>query len=164
MDQPRTRYPVLKSPIILRDHLQSPQQRTINGVLTVAFWAFWFYLWLPLLALLAWTLGMQQAYKYMIVLGGYHDVIKLLAIYRLVIVLLGGALLAWAGYNIRRFSGVEHRTGSPAVTPKEIARDFGMDQLAVERWQAARYLHVTHDERGRIAGAEIPAAGAQVPL
>lgn len=163
MDQPRTRYPVLKSPIILRDHLQSPQQKTLNGVLTVAFWAFWFYLWLPLLALLAWTLGMEQAYKYMIVLGGYHDVIRLLAIYSLIIVLLGGALVVWAAYNIHRFSGVEHRTGSPAVTPKEIARDFGMDQSSVELWQVARYLHVTHDDVGHIVNAEIPAAVARVP-
>ena len=83
----------MKSPIIERSDLQSPRQRTLSGALTLAFWAFWFYLWLPVLALLAWALGVQQAFKYMVVLGGYHEVIRLLGLYSLIILLLGGGLV-----------------------------------------------------------------------
>ena len=158
MDQPGPRHPALKSPIIERADLQSPRQRTVYGALTIAFWAFWLYLWLPLLALLAWALGVEQAYKYMVVLGGYHDVIRLLAIYGVIILLLGGALIAWAVYNIVRFRGVENRKASLAITPAEIARDYGMDASAVERWQGARQLLVVHDQDGRIARVEIPGA------
>src|SRR6185295_4483331 len=104
MDQSGPRHPsALKSPLIERPDLQSPRQRTIYGALTLAFWAFWFYLWLPVLALLAWSLGVQQAFKYMVVLGGYRDVIHLLGIYAMIILLLGGGLVLWAIYNILRF-------------------------------------------------------------
>ena len=141
---------------------QSPPQRIVDGVVTFAFWVFWIYLWLPLLALLAWALGVQQAYEYMIVLDGFRAVVKLLAIYAMVIGLLGGTLIAWAVYNILRFGGVERRVPRPPITAAEIARDFGFETIEVERWQAARTVQVTHDQDGRIARVEIPVAAAQV--
>ena len=116
---------------------------------------------LPLLALLAWTLGIQQAYKYMIVLDGFRDVIRLLVIYGMVIGLLGGTLIAWAVYNILRFSGVERREPRPPITSAQIARDFGFDPIEVERWQQARTVQVTHDQDGRIVRVDIPVAAAQ---
>jgi biofilm PGA synthesis protein PgaD len=164
MDQSGPRHPALKSPIIERSDLQSPRQRTLYGALTLAFWAFWIYLWVPVLALLAWSLGVQQAYQYMVVLGGYQEVIRLLGIYALVILLLGGALVLWAIYNIVRFRGVERRTAALPVTPAEIGRDFGQDPKSVTRWQQEQRLYVTHDETGRIARVEILVDGAAVPI
>jgi poly-beta-1,6-N-acetyl-D-glucosamine biosynthesis protein PgaD len=164
MDQSGSRHLALKSPLIERSDLQSPRQRTLYGTLTLAFWVFWVYLWLPVLALLAWTLGVQQAYKYMIVLGGYHDVIKLLGIYTLIILLLGGALILWATYNIIRFRGVERRIAPVPVTPTEIARDFDQDRNSVARWQSEQRLYVTHDQEGNIARVEILVDGAAVPI
>lgn len=156
MEKSGTRYPGLKKPIIERGDLpQPPRQKLLYGALTLGFWLFWLYLWLPLIALLAWTLGLQQAYKYMIVLGGLHEVFRLLALYGLVIALLGGSLLAWALYNIYRFTGVERRVTNPPITALEIARDFGMDPLSVRAWQVARSLRATHDQEGRIVRVEI---------
>lgn len=158
MDQPGPRHPPLKSPLIERADLQSSKQRTVFGALTLAFWAFWLYLWLPLLALLAWALGLEQAYKYMVVLGGYKDVIRVLAVYAVIILLLGGALVAWALYNILRFRGVENRVASKAVSSAEIARTYGIDAESVERWQGARHILVSHDPDGRISRVDTPAA------
>jgi biofilm PGA synthesis protein PgaD len=163
MDQSRPRHTALKSPLIERHDLQSPRQRTIYGALTLAFWAFWFYLWLPVLALLAWALGLQQAFKYMVVLGGYHDVIRILGIYSLIIGLLGGCLVLWAVYNILRFRGVERRTAALPVTPAELGKQFGQDPAAVAGWQGGQRLYVTHDQAGRIARVEILAEGAASP-
>ena len=157
MDQSGSRHPALKSPIIERADLQSSRQRTLYGALTLGFWVFWFYLWIPLLALLAWSLGVEQAYKYMVVLGGYHAVLKLLGIYGLIIALLGGALVLWAVYNILRFGGVESRIAAQPITPVEIGRHFGQDPEAVARWQREKRLLVTHDEDGGIGGVEVPA-------
>ena len=164
MDQSGPRYLALKSPLVERSDLQSPVQRTLYGALTFGFWAFWFYLWLPLLALLAWSLGVEQAYKYMVVLGGYHAVLTLLGIYSLIILLLGGALVLWAVYNILRFGGVENRTAARPVTPVEIGRHFGQDPEAVTHWQSAQRLYVTHDREGRIARVEALIDGAAVPI
>ena len=164
MDESGPRHTPLKYPLIERSDLQSPHQRTLYGALTLAFWAFWVYLWVPVLAFLAWTLGVQQAYKYMVVLGGYRDVISLLGIYSLIILSLGGGLVLWALYNIIRFRGVEKRTTALPVTPKEIGQYFGQNPESVARWQTEQRLYVTHDETGRIAHVEALVDGAAVPL
>jgi biofilm PGA synthesis protein PgaD len=160
MDQPGPRHPPLKSPLVERPELQSPRQRTLYGGLTLVFWVFWFYLWVPVLALLAWALGVEQAYKYMVVLGGYVEVIRLAGIYALVILSLGGALILWATYNILRFRGVENRQHALPVTAAEIAQHFGNDAALVARWQTEKRLYVTHDLEGRVARVEALADGA----
>ncbi len=154
----------LKSPLIERSDLQSPRQRTLYGGLTLAFWAFWIYLWLPVLALLAWSLGVQQAFEYIVEPGGYRNTIQLIGIYALVVLLLGGGLVAWAVYNILRFAGVEKRVAARAVTPVEIGRKFGQNPESVARWQSERRLYVTHDPDGRIARVEMLVDGAPVPI
>jgi biofilm PGA synthesis protein PgaD len=154
MDQPGPRHQILRQPIIERPELQSPRQRTLYGVLTLGFWAFWIYLWIPLLALLAWVLGVQQAYKYMVVLGGYVDVLTVAASYLAVIVLLGGGLLLWAIYNITRYRVVDRRTDALRISAAEIGMHFGHDAGSVASWQSVRRLYVKHDEKGRIASVE----------
>ena len=163
MDQSGPRYQGLKSPLIERGDLQSPRQRTLYGALTLAFWAFWIYLWVPVLALLAWMLGLQQAYKYMIVLGGYQEVLRAIGMYSLIILVMGGGLLLWAGYNIFRFRGVESRVAAQPITPVEIGRHFGQDPEAVASWQGEQRLYVVHDSDGRIARVEALSHGAPVP-
>jgi biofilm PGA synthesis protein PgaD len=164
MDQSGPRHQGLTSPLIERADLQSPRQRTLYGGLTLMFWLFWLYLWVPVLALLAWALGVQQAYKYMVVLGGYQEVIRVIGMYSLVILLLGGGLLLWAGYNIFRFSGVENRTAALPVTAVEIGNVFGQEPEAVARWQGEQRLYVTHGPDGRIARVDALSNGAPVPV
>jgi biofilm PGA synthesis protein PgaD len=159
MDQPGPRHPALISPLIERPDLQSPRSRTMYGVLTALFWTLWLYLWLPVLALLAWALGLQQAYKYMVVLGGYQEVLRVVGLYLLVILGLGGGLMAWAAYNILKFRDAGQREAALPVTPGEIGRHFGQDAGAVAAWQAGRRLLVTHDAGGRIARVEELAEG-----
>ncbi len=162
MDQSGPRHIALKSPLIERPDLQSPRQRQVYGALTLVFWALWVYLWLPLLALLAWSLGVQQAFKYMVVLGGYHEVLQVIGMYSLIVLLLGGGLVLWAAYNIVRFRGDERRAGSPPVTPAEIGRDFGQDPRAVALWQREKRLCVSHDADGRIVRVDILTAAPSI--
>jgi biofilm PGA synthesis protein PgaD len=150
MDKSGSRHPSLKSPLIERPDLQTRGQRTLYGSLTIAFWAFWIYLWVPLLALLAWLLGIEQAYQYMVVLGGYNHVLRVLEAYSLVILALGGSLMLWAAYNIYRFRGVEKRSARPGVTHTDIAGDIDHDPLSVKRWHGTQRLVVSHDETGRL--------------
>jgi biofilm PGA synthesis protein PgaD len=153
----------MNPPIIDRSDLQSLKDRTIGGVLTLVFWVFWGYLWLPVLAMLAWALGVQQAYKYMVVLGGWQEVLRLLGLYTLVILLLGGSLCSWAAYNILRYGPFERRVGNRVPSMEEIARSFHHGPLAVESWRAAQRLYVTHDAKGGIAQVDILAPGAPLP-
>jgi biofilm PGA synthesis protein PgaD len=150
-------------PIIDRADLQTMQNRAVSGVITVVFWTFWVYLWLPLLALAAWALGLQQAYKYMVVLGGYHEVLRLLGIYALVMGVLCGALAAWATYNILRWGGIERRTRNHVPTLDQVARSFRQGPIAAESWRHAQRLYVVHDDAGAIVRVEILAPGTPVP-
>jgi poly-beta-1,6-N-acetyl-D-glucosamine biosynthesis protein PgaD len=153
----------MKSPLIERSDLQSTRLRALYGTLTLAFWAFWVYLWLPLLALLAWGLGIEQAYQYMVAYGGYRDVIRLLGFYALVIGLLSGSLTLWALYNIVRFRGVENRVEARAITPTQCAAHFALDPQSILDWQGAQRLYVTHDAAGRVVQVAVLAAGVAVP-
>jgi biofilm PGA synthesis protein PgaD len=124
-------------------------------VLTFVFWAIWFYLWLPLLALIAWAAGLEQAYKYMIVLGGYEEVLGVLGIYTLIILLLGGSLVTWATYNILRYGNLEQRTTREAPTLEQVARYFRQGPVAVQAWRQNQRLRVTHDDDGAISAVEV---------
>jgi len=153
MDKSGSRYSSLNliPPIIERPDLQTGRQRTVTSVLTAAFWAFWFYLWMPLLALLAWVLGVQQAHKYMVALEGYQELLYVLQLYAIVIAIMGGSLMIWAGYNIRRFSGADKRSARPSVTAADIGRDVEHDARHISIWQRARSLIVRYDDAGRLA-------------
>jgi poly-beta-1,6-N-acetyl-D-glucosamine biosynthesis protein PgaD len=115
----------------------------------------WFYLWVPLIALLAWMLGLQQAFKYMVLLDGYKDVVRLIGMYGLIILILGGGLVLWAVYNIIRFRGVERRTEALPVTAIEIGEYYGQDAKAVAVWQTERSLYVSHNQHGHVDQVEI---------
>jgi biofilm PGA synthesis protein PgaD len=145
----------VKSPIIDRADLQTPQQRTVYGVLTLLFWLVWAYLWLPLLALVAWAVGLEQAYEYMIVLGGYEEVLGLLGIYTVIIMIMGGSLVGWAAYNILRYGSRAQRSGNQPPTLEEVARYFRQGPQAVESWRRAQRLQISHDEKGAIARVDI---------
>lgn len=153
----------MRPPIIDRSDLQTAQQRTLTGVLTLGFWAFWLYLWLPLLSLFAWWVGLESAYKYMVVLGGYAEIAGLLGLYTVIILVMAGILYGWAAYNILRYGGRPQRTTNKAPTREEIARTFGQGPVAVGSWQEAQRLYVTHDEKGAIAKVDVLATGAPVP-
>lgn len=150
MDKSGPRYHPLNSPIIKRPDLQSLQQRTLYGAITVAFWAVWIYLWVPLLALLAWLLGFQQAHKYMVTFDGYGALGHVLEVYALVIVMLGGSLIIWATYNILRFRGIEKRIARPGVSQADIGHDLDQEELQVSRWQNDRVLVVRYDDAGQM--------------
>jgi biofilm PGA synthesis N-glycosyltransferase PgaC len=163
MDESGPRHSTLKPPIIDRADLQTLGQRSVSGVLTTVFWLLWAYLWLPLLALIAWALGLEQAYKYMIVEGGYWEVLRLLGIYTVVILLMGGSLVGWATYNILRYGKRGTRSGNPGQPIEEVARYFRQGPLAVAAWRQSQRIYVHHDEKGGIAGVEMLAEGEPVP-
>lgn len=99
----------------------------------------------------------------MVILGGYHEVIRVIGMYSLVVLLLGGGLVSWAFYNIIRFGGVERRVRDLPVTPAQFGRDFGQNPELVALWQKGKILYVTHDTDGHITNVEIVPDSMIVP-
>src|ERR1017187_7341901 len=49
----------MKDFIIDRPSLQTARQRLIYGSVTLGFWVLWIYLWLPIVGLIGWALGIR---------------------------------------------------------------------------------------------------------
>jgi len=140
----------VNAPIFERPDLQSLRQLYGFGFITLLFWALWFYLWLPLVSLIAWAFGVQLFYEHMLMLGGYHSLLSLLMIYGLTILGIAVLLLGWASYNLLRFRNRERRRAAAPVTQAQLAQDFNVDATALAEWQGARALRVHHDLNGQI--------------
>jgi biofilm PGA synthesis protein PgaD len=144
----------MKHVIIDRPSLQSLRQRVVYGSVTLVFWVLWIYLWLPLLALVGWVLGIRIAYSEMVIRNGFAVLQGRIGNWFVVVAWLGGALLLWAYYNLARFHGSQRRRPRPAVTRAEQARHYGIAPAELARWTDSRRLVVHHDADGRITGAD----------
>lgn len=156
--------------IIDRPDLQSWQQRLMSRTLTLVFWGLWFYLWLPVVTLAGWWLGIERFRFHMIALEGYVGFIDIVEIYLLIILALSAALIGWAKYNHIRFRGVERRRERAAVSIEAIAKQAGTSAHAVGDWRQARIAIVHHDDHGGIASVSIElddrpdSGGSDMPL
>ena len=86
----------MKTLIIDRPGLQTARQRLLFGSMTIAFWALWIYLWLPILALIGWALGFKIAYYEMVVKNGYVGLLHLLGFYATIVLCLGAVFFGSA--------------------------------------------------------------------
>ena len=95
--------------IIKRPNLQTLRQKYTNTIVTLAFWALWFYLWIPLISLVAWLFGIEIFYEEFILMEGYHLLLSLFFRYGMVTLLISICLLGWAFYNQLRYRRKDRR-------------------------------------------------------
>lgn len=147
--------------IIDRPHLVSGLRRILYGTMTLAFWYVWLYLWLPVATFVAWAFGAFLGYRQIIELKDYIGIIETLLVYALVVVILGGTLLAWAMYNLVRFRGKERRGPLPDVPLQDYALHLGVVQDELSAWRRAKGIHVHHDRNGHIEKVDVLPASVQ---
>jgi biofilm PGA synthesis protein PgaD len=154
----------MKRVIIERPDLQSPLQRAATGGITFVFWVFWIYLWLPLISLVAWLIGVKLFRENIIDNDGYKTLLHDVGWYALIIALIAVVQISWGRYNLLRFRDKELRKSTNPVDLATRARAFKIDPQRLEQWQAAKYLVIHHDPRGDITAVDIarPAAGQSV--
>lgn len=140
-----------KRPLIIENpELQTPQQRYAFAAITLLFWILWFYLWIPIISLLAWLFGAERFYRAMIVHSGLDTLLELLGLYSIIILIMGVILSGWAWYNQIRFRGREKRRASPTVTLEETGSFYALrpEQLDLARY--AKHVVIEHDEHGKV--------------
>jgi biofilm PGA synthesis protein PgaD len=140
--------------IIDKPQWQTARQRAVFGSVTVLFWAIWIYLWLPVLAVIGWLLGIHITYREMVMKLGYVELVDDLGLYALIIFCLGGSLLVWAYYNYFRFRGVERRKERPRVTLEETSARYQIAPEELRRWTHAPRLVIYHGADGRVIRAD----------
>jgi len=115
------------SHVIYKPRSQPALQRGFFSVVTFAFWLAYAYLWLPLLTLFLWLLGVRTA-VFELYLREHQVEPFLLISLPLLAVTTAAVLIAWAEYNRWRFNGKDRRGAYPDVGRPEIAQAFGSTQ------------------------------------
>lgn len=150
--------------IINKPSLQTLRQRFGYSFLTVLFWMFWFYLWLPLISIVAWLVGIEIFYQEMIVAGGHRAFFELVGFYSQVVLSITVVFLGWAGYNLFRFRGKKRRKGSKVIEMTEIAGRFSVDAGQLMTWRRAKRLVIHHDAHGTITRVDQEQVQVSPPL
>lgn len=144
----------MKRLIIERPDLQSPLQRATTGGLTFIFWVFWIYLWLPLISLVAWGVGIHLFHDNLLMNDGYKRLFDHWGWYVFSLLLIMVVLIGWARYNLLRFRDKERRKRPLPVDLSTHARDFKIDATRLVSWQGAKRLVIRHDQHGTIIQVE----------
>ncbi|MBB6246466.1 poly-beta-1,6-N-acetyl-D-glucosamine biosynthesis protein PgaD [Rhodanobacter sp. A1T4] len=114
--------------ILIQDaRLQRPIQRVLLAWITFLAWIAWSFLWLPLITLIAWLIGMHTSYVNLFLHehnNGSQNILMLLAGMTLCMLIV----LLWSNYNYYRFRHVPRRRHSRTYDLDEMAA-----KLAVEK-------------------------------
>lgn len=117
--------PVPEHPeIIRRPDLQPRTQRWVFRTFTVLAWTVWIYLFLPLLGLLLWALGIERFLRLIIVPGTQGQMLALFAF----VGILAAAALVIVGWS--RFSAHRARTAPRPDEPRPVT-----DTMTCERFR-----------------------------
>ncbi|MEK6776437.1 MAG: poly-beta-1,6-N-acetyl-D-glucosamine biosynthesis protein PgaD [bacterium] len=151
MEKPGQRPKALKDNRLIIDQpsLQSLWQEYSYAFCTFIVWVAWIYLWLPLISLVAWLLGIRFYYEHMIVLGGYLGFLKVMGLYALIIFILGIALVFWALVNQIRFRGKDRRKTVYATKEEEVINFFGISRDDLRIAQKAKRLTISFNGEGK---------------
>ena len=139
------------SPVFDSPELQAGRHRLVYSVMTFVAWIVWAWLWLPLVTLVGWYLGVRTFIREIIIPDSVTIWASVL-VYLLIIVLIGIFLIMWSRYNVLRFRGDERRRAAARVTDTEMRMRFDLSPDLLARFRDEDSLVVEHDEIGRIAG------------
>lgn len=134
--------------IISAPHRQSVAQRNLYASLTVLAWFAWIWLWLPLVTLFAWMLGLDHAYGRVVLDNVEHGLRDLMFLMRAAGV-CALTLILWIVYNWLRFGGIERRREVDTVPAETIASYFGADDEVSGRLRGMRRSVLHIDPTGR---------------
>lgn len=136
--------------IISSPNRQTRPQRLASTFVTLVFWVFWFYLWLPLLTLAGWLMGIDTVYFQMVESSGYRSLVDLLGEFSSVVATLGIVLAGWAVYNFIRFKDAERRRPQKVVSDYELCIFFRISQRILTACRNSSFVAVQFSDAGEI--------------
>lgn len=144
--------------IIQRPERVPKARRTFLAVLTMLAWLVWISLWLPLVTLVLWLLGLHQGYVELMVRMHGHGWRELLVLVDLVLVCMGTATL-WSLYNYLYFRRRDRRRRNHPVELLAIARVLGVQERTARCLREASSTVLAFAEDGTVSHLDsLPAA------
>lgn len=132
--------------IINRPDRQRPLQRTLFAIITMVAWTLWISLWLPLLTLIAWLLGLEDAYKQLGLMHPLHAADNL-SIVLTIAAVCALSMGSWSQYNRIRFTGKQRRRGNRHLDITEMAPALASSVETAQRLRSGRrsVIYFAHD-------------------
>lgn len=130
---------------------------TFHGVLTLLAWLAYAYLWLPVITVIAWMLGLRTSYVQLYV-QSYEFDRDVFGILFLLAIIATALLIGWAEYNRHKFAGKDRRIPQTDVDVDDVAA-FMLAPAALGRQLAgAKRIVLSMDAHGRPLAASETAA------
>lgn len=120
------------SRLIRKPYAQPRLKRAAWGFVTAAFWGLYIYLWLPLVTLILWLLGVRTAFFELYTRQHQVEPFLIIAIPAMA-ALCALVLIGWAEYNRWRFARQDRRSPQEDVGMDEVARCLGADQRLAQQ-------------------------------
>lgn len=135
--------------------------RARDTVVTALMWGVYIYLWVPMLSLVAWLLGIEFAYDAMVRAGGGRALVAVLFAYSMILGVIFLTVTLWSLGNRLRFRHAERRRGAGRVTDAETCEHFGLSLEQLATLREAQRVVVVLDETGGLAGFEATEPASQ---
>ncbi len=119
--------------------------RMFWGGITGVFWLLYLYLWLPLITLAMWLLGVNNALVELYIPEGRIDAYLLVSL-PLIALVCAAVLSTWAEYNRQRFQGMDRRTAAEPVGIETIALGLGASSAVAAAMRAGKRMTLTMSE------------------
>ena len=132
----------------------SAQTKLGSNIVTIFCWVLYIYLWIPLITVIAWALGVTHAYDELSFARQVGDFREMLMFYGTVVALLGGGLLLWALKEYLRFRNANRRRPPIPASHVELATYLASTESNVVHWQTLRRMVALHDENGKVIGVQ----------
>ena len=136
----------------------STSHRVFWGGVTGVFWLLYLYLWLPLITLAMWLLGVNNALVELYIPQGKVDAYLLVTL-PLIALVCAVVLSTWAEYNRQRFQGVDRRRGSERVEIEMIARSLGAVAEVAAGMRDGKHMTLTMSDEATPMAVREHAAG-----
>jgi biofilm PGA synthesis protein PgaD len=138
--------------IINRPDLKSRPLILGEQILTLIFWGFWFYLWLPLISIFAWVFGFHILYSHIVALGGFEGFLQQLHVFFGGIFFASGILALWSFYNLKRYGTYNRRTDVLTTDHEALKKSFSLSDDQMHTMRKVKTLTASFAEDGSITG------------
>lgn len=136
--------------IINASNVLSRRIRNRDRLLTTLMWLLYGYLWLPLVSLGAWYLGLQFAYDLVLRAGGPESLVSLLISFLIILLVTAAVVILWSWIQRSRFAGHERRLSSPTLAGSDEQVLWNLEDADFEQVKSGKCLVINLDEVGNI--------------